>query len=194
MIVDIFLDSFQVCSTGEPKVLDLIDVTGSGDVDTSTVVEAKDGIITGLTGRKLTVSVLILMILRIGINSVDPDQTGFQWRFLPIRLAQLKMSEQILTGYKTQIKINTCNMSQSMTKPVKWPVHPAKTDQPGHPPSLIGVFSVDPQADRCLHCLYEDAHTVHSKESGQTGQISKLIWVFAGRTCHFVAFVMLRHQ
>ena len=29
-----------------------------------------------------------------------------------------------------------------MTKPTKWYVRPAKTDQPGHPPSLIRVFAV----------------------------------------------------
>ena len=29
-----------------------------------------------------------------------------------------------------------------MTKPTKWHVRPAKTDQPGHPPSLIRVFAV----------------------------------------------------
>ena len=29
-----------------------------------------------------------------------------------------------------------------------------------------------------------------SKESDQTGRMSSLIWVFAGRTCHFVAFVV----
>ena len=33
-------------------------------------------------------------------------------------------------------------MSQRMTKPSKWHVHPAKTDQPGHPPTLIRVFTV----------------------------------------------------
>ena len=29
-----------------------------------------------------------------------------------------------------------------------------------------------------------------SKDSNQTGQMPRLIWVFAGRTCHFVHFVM----
>ena len=29
-----------------------------------------------------------------------------------------------------------------------------------------------------------------SEDSDQTGQMHWLIWVFAGRTCHFVGFVM----
>ena len=35
-------------------------------------------------------------------------------------------------------------------------------------------------------------HRAHSKDSDQTGRMPRLIWVFAGRTCHFVGFVMRR--
>ena len=46
---------FQRTSDGRPKVIDLIDATGAGDVDTSQEVELQDGIITGLSGRQLKV-------------------------------------------------------------------------------------------------------------------------------------------
>ena len=32
-------------------------------------------------------------------------------------------------------------------------------------------------------------HWVHSEDSDQTGRMPRLIWGFAGRTCHFVSFV-----
>ena len=35
-------------------------------------------------------------------------------------------------------------------------------------------------------------HRVHSEDSDQTGWMPRLIWVFAGHTCHFVGFAMQR--
>lgn len=45
-------------SDGKPKIIERFDCSGAGDVDTSKVVQAPDGFITGLTGRKLKVCVL----------------------------------------------------------------------------------------------------------------------------------------
>ena len=33
-------------------------------------------------------------------------------------------------------------------------------------------------------------HWAHSEDADQTGRMPRLIWVFAGHTCHFVGFVM----
>ena len=61
------------------------------------------------------------------------------------------------------------------------------SDQPEHPPSLISVFfvrmkkAIDPYLP-----IYRIAKT------DPTGRMSRLIWAFAGRTGHFVCFVMLR--
>ena len=68
-----------------------------------------------------------------------------------------------------------------MTKPTKWPVHPAKTQI-----SLgIPVWSESSLCTwRNLGCLA--TYWGHSKGSGQAGRTPRLISVFAGRTYHFV--------
>jgi tripeptidyl-peptidase-2 len=44
----------QITSDGKVKVIDCVDATGSGDIDTSTVVEASAaGTLQGLSGRTL---------------------------------------------------------------------------------------------------------------------------------------------
>ena len=52
--VDPAAKGLQMTSTGERKIIDVIDASGSGDVDTSHTTEAdKDGTLQGLTGRTL---------------------------------------------------------------------------------------------------------------------------------------------
>ena len=48
----------QVTPDGERKIVDLIDCSGSGDVDTSVTRTASDGKILGLSGRELRVLLL----------------------------------------------------------------------------------------------------------------------------------------
>ena len=47
----------QITSTGEPKVIDIVDGSGDGDVDTSKIVQCDaEGWITGCTGKKMKVN------------------------------------------------------------------------------------------------------------------------------------------
>ena len=71
-----------------------------------------------------------------------------------------------------------------MTKPTKLYVPSDDSAQPGHPPSLIRVFISVAKDPNLLQADNED--------SDQTWQMPRLIRVFAGRTGHFVGFVMRR--
>ncbi|CAJ0575733.1 unnamed protein product, partial [Mesorhabditis spiculigera] len=56
--VDPKLEGMQFTSTGERKLIGIYDCSGAGDVDCSHSVTAKDGKVTGLTGRILNVSAI----------------------------------------------------------------------------------------------------------------------------------------
>ena len=60
------------------------------------------------------------------------------------------------------------------------------SDQPGHMPSLIRVFTYTQWVANDSSFLHAD-----SEDSDQTGRMPRLIWVFAGCTA-IVGFVMLR--
>ena len=77
-------------------------------------------------------------------------------------------------------------MSHNMTNPTEWPLRQAKTQ------ISLGIYPVWSEtllsAWRKLGVFATS--WVHSKYSDQTGRIPRPIWVFAGRTCHSVGFVM----
>ena len=79
-------------------------------------------------------------------------------------------------------------MSYLVTNPTKWHVRPAKIQ------ISLGIRPVwsysSLSAWRKLGSLA--TQWAHSKDSDQTKRMPRLIWVFAGRTCHFVGFVMRR--
>ena len=83
------------------------------------------------------------------------------------------------------------NLSHRMTNKTKRkrPVRPAKTQ------ISLGIRPVWSKSSlsawRNIGPL--TTYWAHSEDSDQTGRMPRLIWVFAGRTCHFVGFVVRRH-
>ena len=73
-----------------------------------------------------------------------------------------------------------------MIKPTKWSVCSAKARV------SLGIRPVWSESSLCAQWVAKDPrfHHADSEDSDQTGRTSRLIWVFAGRTCHFVGFVM----
>ena len=78
-------------------------------------------------------------------------------------------------------------MSHRMTKPTKWLCNQWRLRS-------AWASAQSDQSSLCAQWVAEDPSFLYadSENSDQIGQMSKLIWVFAGRTDHFVGFVMRR--
>ena len=74
-------------------------------------------------------------------------------------------------------------VSRLMTKPAKWHVHPAKTQ------ISLGIRPVWSESSQSA---LKKAWVLSYPLSAQRRLMPRLIWVFAGRTCHFVGFIMRR--
>ena len=57
----------------------------------------------------------------------------------------------------------------------------------------LGILPVRSVSSLCAQCVAKDTRLLYvgSEDSELTGWMSRLIWVFAGRTGHFVGFVVL---
>ena len=94
----------------------------------------------------------------------------------------------LLRTVSTCNKLNS-NMSHLVTKPKNWHVLPAKTQ------ISLGICPVWSESSLCAQCVAKDPSFLlaDNEDSDQTWRMPRLIWVYAGRTCHFVGFVMRRY-
>ena len=65
-------------------------------------------------------------------------------------------------------------------------LRPAKTQ------ISLGIRPVWSEFSLCAQWVAKDPSFLHedSEDADQTGRMPRMIWVFGGRTCHFVGFVM----
>ena len=68
------------------------------------------------------------------------------------------------------------------------------TVRPANTQISLGIHLVWSQSSLCAQWVAKDLSFLHadSEDSDQTGRVPRLIWVFAGRTCYYVGFVMRR--
>ena len=74
-----------------------------------------------------------------------------------------------------------------VTKPTKWPVHPAKTQ------ISLSIRPVWSESSLCAQGITKDPRflRVNSKDSNQTERMPRLNWIFGGRS-HLGGFAILR--
>ena len=90
----------------------------------------------------------------------------------------------------------TCNNYCNYPKTIE-PLHD-KTNKmtcaPAKTRISLDICPVWSESSLCAQWVAKDPSFLHadSEDSDQIGRMPRLIWVFAGRTCHFVGFVMRR--
>ena len=96
-----------------------------------------------------------------------------------------KIKEISVIIFTTLKEVLNCEMpvkrSRDMTIPTKWVCAQWRLRSAGHRPSLISL--------RCAHMPF----CWFCHEAVLNWRMPRLIWVFAGRTCQFVGFVMRRY-
>ena len=86
--------------------------------------------------------------------------------------------------YFVENPCTTLHMSRLMTTPTKRSVRPAKTQ------ISLGIRQVWSESSLCAFGVAKDPNFHHADSEGW--RMPRLIWVFAGRTGHFVGVVMRR--
>ena len=104
-----------------------------------------------------------------------------------IEPTQKRRNHRVSNLYEQQLnRIN--HLSCSMAKPTKWLVCPAKTQ------NSLGICTVwsESSLSAWKNIVSLASHGGHIEDSDQTALMRRLILVFAGCTCHFVGFDLLR--
>ena len=133
-----------------------------------------------------------------------PDPT-YTWVFGPTLNSLLLILNKILSnmlkhcgGVGGGCSSEQCNIYINYFNKIKWAatwqnqqkmsVHPSKTR------ISLGTCPVWSESSLCAPWVAKDPMFLNadSEDSDQTGMMPRLIWVSAGRTCHFVGFVMRR--
>ena len=89
----------------------------------------------------------------------------------------------------SKLPFSSQELSRLMTKPTK---RMCAHCRPEKTPISLGIRPVWSESSLCAQSVAKDPSFLHadSEDSGQTGRMPRLIWVFAGRICQFVGFVM----
>ena len=129
-------------------------------------------------------------------NSVDPEQTPQNatahinilnfCKIIQIKINQKPLNDKYVRSFWKDRRIKLIEPPHD--KPTKRHVRPAKTQ------ISLGIRPAWPESSLCAQWVAKDLSFLNedSENSDQTERMPRLIWVFAGRTCHFVGFVVRR--
>ena len=117
-----------------------------------------------------------------------------EWGFLPKRRTsefhRLINSSyniaRVVHQYSRKLRRKLFIFESLRDKTSKMTVLPVKTQ------ICLGIRPVWSESSLCAQWVAKDPSFLQagSEDTDQTGRMPRLIWVFAGRTCHFVGFVM----
>ena len=128
-------------------------------------------------------------------DSEDSDQTGQMPRLIWVFAGRTVISLVLSWGGSYQVE--DCHSGWFAESLINEPWHDKTNNVAVHPAKTqisLGIRPVWAESSLSTQCVAKDPSFIHadSEDSDRTGRMPRLIWVFAGRSCHFVGFVM-RH-